>query len=246
MNVKKVMVSIMFFIFVLCNGEIYAQVKQVGGSGSLGIFSDYVWRGQKLGNNLVIQPSVEITYNNFKANLWANYDTDLEEHTETDLTLSYSFPIERFSLETGYIYYALEGAEDTQEIYLSVSLELMLNPTLSLYYDFDEGKGGFIVGSIGHSFELARGMSLNLGASISYNINNEVMGTNSKGDDFCNFYNGELSLSISIPVASAINIEPMVAYSFPISSDAEDAIEAISKEGDTNFFYGGVTISLSF
>lgn len=96
----------------------------------------------------------------------------------------------------------------------------MLKPTLTVYYDFDEGNGAFIIASIGHSFEVPKGIALNLGASASYNINNKVMGFDKDGKDFSNFYNAELSSALSIPVYKAITITPKVAYSFPLSNDA--------------------------
>jgi hypothetical protein len=224
----------------------YAEETTTAGSASVDIMSNYVWRGQKLSNASVVQPSVGITYGGFSANLWANYDTDTNEHNETDLTLSYSYPVDKLSIDAGYIYYALEGVNDTQEIYLAVSYDFLLSPTLTVYYDFDQGDGAFIVASISHSFEVTDKVGLNLGASGSYNGKNAVMGTDSSGDKFSGFYNGELSASVGVQLTKALSIEPKIAYSFPLSSDAEDAIKAISDDGDKDIFYGGVNLTLSF
>ena len=59
-------------------------------SASVDIMSQYIWRGQQLSDEAVIQPSVGVTYGGFGANLWANYDTDTKEHNETDLTLNFA------------------------------------------------------------------------------------------------------------------------------------------------------------
>ena len=166
--------------------------------------------------------------------------------TETDLTLSYTRSLDKWTFGAGYIYYALNNANDTQELYLSAAYDTLLKPSLAVYYDFDEGNGAFLVASIGHSFDVGKGLNLNLGASASYNINNKVMGFDEDGDDFSNFYNAELSSSLNIPVWKAITVTPKIAYSFPLSDDAEDAIEAISDDGDSDIFYGGVNITLSF
>ncbi|RMG00170.1 MAG: hypothetical protein D6726_11735 [Nitrospirae bacterium] len=234
---------------LLGNTGAFAEKPDVSGSASVGVFSNYVWRGQKLSNAYVIQPSVGITYNGFGVSLWSNIDSDFGDEmeiTETDLTIDYAFDIDKFSLDTGLIYYGLEGAADTAEIYASVSYDTLLSPSLTLYYDIDEGDGGFLVFSIGHSFSLPKDISLSLGASASVNLDNEVMGYDSGGDTFTNFYNGELSASLSIPVTGSITLEPMIAYSFPLSNDAEDAIMGISDDGDRDIFYGGITLSLSF
>jgi hypothetical protein len=235
-------------------GTLYAEEIKTSAGASVDVMSNYVWRGQKLSNSWVVQPSVAITYGVFGANLWANYDSDSKidegnghgEFTETDLTLSYTRSMGKWTFGTGYIYYALNNASDTQEVYLSASYDMLLKPTLTAYYDFDEGNGAFIVASIGHSIEIVKGINLNLGASASYNINNKVMGFDKNGDDFSNFYNAELSSSLSIPVWKAINVTPKIAYSFPLSNDAKNAIKNISDDGDKDVFYGGVNVTLSF
>jgi hypothetical protein len=225
---------------------------ETSGSASVDFMSNYVWRGQKLSNSMVVQPSVGITYGGFGANLWANYDTSTNEHNETDLTLNFSNSVDKFSYDVGYIFYALDGSgddesgNDTQEIYLSVGYDLLLSPSLTVYLDFDEGDGAFIVASISHTFELPQKLSLDVGASISYSADNAVMGTDADGDDISDFYNGDISASLTIPVTDAISVGPMIAYSFPLSNDAEDAIEAISDDGDSDIVYGGINVSLSF
>lgn len=213
----------------------------------MGVFSNYMWRGQKLSKGPVIQPSVGITYGNFGANLWTNYDMDSEEHNETDLTLSYGFSMDKMSLESGSLYYALDGSDsgETQEIYLSVAYEVLFNPVLTVYYDFDEGDGTFINTAIGHTFEFSRGIAGNLGANAGYNINNKGLGTDKNGDVFSSFYNGEITASLTIPWKD-VAFEPVIAYTFPLSSKAKEAIEEINFDGDSRIVYGGVTLSLSF
>jgi hypothetical protein len=152
------------------------EAAETSGSASVDIFSDYVWRGQRLSDGEgVVQPSVSITHDNFGVNLWANYDAETDEHNETDLTLTYGLSKDKLSLEVGYIYYALDGADDTQEVYLSLAYETILSPSVTLYYDFDEGDGAFLVASIGYSIGLMEKISLNLGASASVNLDNEIM-----------------------------------------------------------------------
>jgi hypothetical protein len=243
-------------IAAMTAGSLYAGDIKTAGSASVDVMSNYVWRGQKLSNSWVLQPSVGISYGVFGANIWGNYDSDRAEATsddtghgeltETDITLNYTRSIDKFTFVAGYIYYAFDGANDTQELYLSASYDTLLKPTLTVYYDYDEGQGGFVIASIGHSFEAIKGTTLNLGASASYNINNKVMGLDEDGDEFSNFYNGELSASLNIPVWKAISVTPKIAYSFPLSNDAEDAIESISDDGDKDIVYGGVNLTLSF
>ena len=252
-GVRALGLAVVLALFVSI-GSVHAEDIKTSGYASADVMSNYVWRGQKLSNSWVIQPSVGITYGVFGANIWANYDSDSKidegnghgEFNETDVTLSYTRSLDKWTFGAGYIYYALNNANDTQELYLSAAYDVLLKPALAVYYDFDEGNGAFLVASIGHSFEVASGTSLNLGASASYNIKNKVMGFDEDGDDFSNFYNAELSSSLNIPVWKAVTVTPKIAYSFPLSDDAEDAIENISDDGDKDIFYGGVNITLSF
>lgn len=255
-HIRMSMVTVLVMVLIVFTAA-YAEETSVSGSASADIMSNYVWRGQKLSNAYVIQPAVGISYGAFGASIWGNYDSDKLETTsgtesdhgefnEVDFTLSYSRTVGDFTVGGGYIYYAFDGANDTQEVYLTGAYNGMLSPTLTVYYDYDEGNGAFIIASAGHSFELPRKMSLNLGASASYNIKNKIMGFDEDGDEFSNFYNGELTSSLDIPLTDHISITPKIAYSFPISNDAEDAISAISDDNDRDIVYGGINITLSF
>jgi len=75
----------------------------------------------------------------------------------------------------------------------------------------------------------------------SYNINSKY----SIGD-YSGFHNGEVSASLRIPVMKSFTLTPKMAYSFPLSNDAKDAMKTISNDGDKEIFYGGINLSLSF
>ncbi len=252
---KGIFLAVVMTLGILA-GNVHAEGTKTAGYASVDIMSNYVWRGQKLSNSWVVQPSVGITYGGFGANIWGNYDSDRYEATssdsghgefsEVDLTVNYSHSIEKLTLTGGYIYYSFDAANDTQEVYLTAAYDILLKPALSVYYDFDEGNGAFIVASVGHSFALPKNMSLNLGALASYNINNKIMGFDEDGDDFSNFYHAEVSSSLTIPVTKAISVTPKVAYSFSLSDDSKDAISGLSDDRRHDIIYGGVNLTLSF
>lgn len=221
-------------------------------SVSADLLTNYVWRGQKLSDDHgVVQPAVEVSHRGFSAGYWANFDLESGENTETDLTLGWSGSAnEIIAVGAGYIHYGLDGAADTQEVYVSVGADILLSPALDLYYDFDEGEGAFMVASVCHSLALpelmGRAASLNLGASASVNFENSVMGAGADGEDFTGFYNGELSASVSIDAGGGVTIEPKAAWSFALSDDAEAAIESVSFDSDSSHAYGGVNVSYGF
>jgi hypothetical protein len=236
-------------------GMALAEEAAGKGSFSTALASRYVWRGQTLSEGFVAQPTVGITLGGFSANLWSNVDLDNDEEdddgivlNETDLTLSYSMPIGPVNATAGFIHYDFDGS-DTQEVYLTCALSTLLNPSLSLYYDIDEGDGGFAVLALSHAFPVGP-VSLTAGASLGFNLGNKAMGLNEDGDDFTGLYYGEVSLATSIPLFKNVTLDPRIAYSTALGDDGEYAIESISEsitgDREKDMFYGGIAITAAF
>ena len=216
------------------------------GSASLGIYSNYVWRGQTLSEEAVLQPTVGISWKGLGVNLWANYDADSKQLNETDFTLNYAGSHGKFGYDAGYIYYGLDGLEDTQELYLSLSYDVILAPTATLYYDFDEGDGGFLVLAIGHSFPVTEAIGIDLGADVTVNLDNAIMGMDENGETFTGFYNADLTAGTSIPFAGAWSFDVLLAYSFALTDDSKAAISGASVDGEKDVFWGGAGVTLAF
>jgi uncharacterized protein (TIGR02001 family) len=248
MNKIRVMVlaASLFLIISAFATMAMAEESKFSGYASVDVMSNYVWRGIKSSPNMAIQPSVGIAYGGFSTNLWGNYDVQNSNATETDLTLDYGVSFDKLGVNVGYIYYAFDGPPDTQEVYLGASYDMLLQPKLAVYWDYDQGDGAFVIASIGHSFDLAKDLPLNLGASASYNINNKIMGPGEDGGAFSNFYNAELSASVGIPVTSHVSLTPKIAYSFALSDDAKNAIKSVNFGDSSAVLYGGVNLTLSF
>lgn len=232
--------SLMFILIVITTFNANADTEK-SASASVDVMSSYMWRGFELHEDPAIQPSVGITYGSFGINLWSDYNMETKEAVETDLTLNYTFTMDKLNFDIGYIYFGLDNATDTQEVYVSIAYDTFLSPALALYYDFDEGKGTFIEASIGHDIAVGSDMTLSLGASASYNADSaySIGGYN-------DFHNANVSATLSIPVNENISITPMIAYSTDLSDDAEAAIKALNTDADSEFVYGGVNLALSF
>ena len=232
-----------------------AVAEEVTGEGSFSaaLASRYVWRGQTLSEGIVVQPTVGVTLGGFSANLWSNVDLDNDEEdddglvmTETDLTLSYTMPVGPVAVTGGLIYYDFDGG-DTTELYLTGAMETLLNPSLSLYYDIDDGDGGFAVLAVSQAFPVGP-VSLTAGASLGFNLGDAAMGLDEDGEDFTGLYYGEVSLATSIPLYKNISTDLRIAYSTALGDDGEHAIESISEayDGDKDIFYGSVAITAAF
>ncbi|MCK4379240.1 MAG: hypothetical protein KAW01_07850, partial [Deltaproteobacteria bacterium] len=109
------------------------------------IISKYVWRGLEVNEDFVLQPSITTAYGGFSFNVWGNmdltnfgedecvYTADCDDRsgqfTEVDLTIDYTYSWEKFSLSAGVINYLFpnwDGSEDTFELYLSGSVDVLL------------------------------------------------------------------------------------------------------------------------
>lgn len=246
--------------FSMLSGAAFAEEDKPTADLSVGVLSQYIWRGQELSkDSMVVQPSMTVAYKGFSANLWGNLDTDPyttdgtnspNNWTETDLTMAYGWDMGPMSFSVGYIYYALDAAEDSQEFFASAAWNTLLTPTLTVYRDTDYYPGWYTTLGISHSFPVQGDITLDLGAQVSYLKVDEastVADPDNANDAYSNFHDGILSVGLTVPVNKYITITPKLSYTYALSNDAKDYMKAISKDGnDDDFFYGGVTMSMAF
>ncbi len=220
-----------------------AKASEVSGSASLGIYSKYVFRGYELSkNSIVIQPSTDLSYKGFDVNFWGNIDTD--EHAtnaftpdrpgqksfnEVDMTLSYNSKYKNFDYSIGYIYYNTKYAEETEEIFASVTYDTFLSPTLSIYRDIASYPGFYINLSVSKSFSIYPKTSLDLSASVGYYSQT----------GYHAFHDGMISVGLTYDLYKNVTVEPSLEYSFALSSKAKDA-------GVGSTIVGGINLGFSF
>lgn len=204
-----------------------AEIK-VEGSASVSVFSDYIWRGANFTGdaNMVVQPSVTVGTGGFSVNWWGNMNENTGELDEVDFTLDYSTELGPLAVSVGNILYNVDGASDTNEVYLAVAPTTMpLDVKLSYFYDYDEFEVSYLTLALGKSFDIADKTSLSLGAAAGY-------------FDFDYLNNAELTASLSYAVNDQLAITPSVLYSTPLSDEAKDALD--------DEFVAGLTVALSF
>ncbi len=220
----------------------------------VGAFSKYVWRGLELSkDSIVVQPSATIGYKGASVNVWGNLDTDNEaydgaKYNETDLTLSYATTLGPVKVGGGYIYYGLDGLTDSQEVYGSVGLNTLLNPTITVYREIAHTPAWYVNVGISHSQELVKDITLDAAASAGY-YHSDDSGFAEAGDPsekYRQLHNGLVSLGMTIPFGGYFTVKPVVSYSFPLTDKAEEYIESVSLSDESSFFFGGVTLSMAF
>ena len=263
-EIFKLATLTLFITLILGAVHVWAEEEEKPtASADVGVFSKYIWRGYELSNDsIVIQPSITVGYKGFSINLWGNLDTDLDdmdpaisdksEWNETDLTLSYERSFDMVGMEVGYIYYGLDGVDDSEEIYASVGLDVLLSPTLTVYREISHLPGWYFNFGISHSFDLPKEITLDLGGSVGYyhsddddfvEVDDNLNPTTEK---YRNFHDGLISVGLTVPFAKFLTFSPMIAYSFPLTGQADNLLKAASFSNDSDYIYGGATLSVAF
>lgn len=232
----------------LGQGSIATAAIEVEGDAYVGIFDKYLWRGFDLsGSQPVVQGGIDLSTSGFTLSYWTNVQLSSDEEdgftagemTETDIILDYSFGIgELVSVSVGDIFYIVEEDwPNTHELYLSVGLNTLLEPSATVYYDWDECEedGLFYTLSIGHSIAVTESIGVGLGALVSYNQENDF-----NIGDYEDWHNFEVSVNADYAVTKQVTFSGSILYSEPLSDDAED-IGGI--DGETLV---GLTATLTF
>jgi uncharacterized protein (TIGR02001 family) len=230
---------------------------EVEGDVYAGVFDKYMWRGQNLSNSQpVLQGGVDISALGFTLSYWSNVqlssgkDFSSDEVTETDIVLDYSFDVnDLLSVSVGNIDYTFNAEGNTHELYLGLGLNTLLSPAFTVYYDWDAAdsfelpdgtiedvNGLYFDLSVGHTFELAENLGLNLGALVSYSDESPfVIGAQKPWSDWNNY---ELSASVDYAVTDQITVSPSFLYSSGISDEAKRVIDTET--------VGGINVALTF
>ena len=265
---KKMVIRLATFVLslILIFGSVNVWAEEEDkptASADVGVFSKYIWRGYELSDDsIMIQPSATVGYKGFSINLWGNLDTKLDdgdpttsdkkEWTETDLTLAYERSFGMIGLGVGYIYYGLDGVDDSEEVYLSVGMDILLSPTLTIYREIAHLPGWYLNLGISHSFDLPKGMSLDLAGTVGYYCSDDDDfveiddNLNATTEKYQNFHDGLISAGLTIPIAEYFTFSPMISYSFPLSDEADNLLTSSSFSNDSDFIFGGATLSIAF
>jgi hypothetical protein len=223
--------------------------------------SKYIWRGQLLNDDYVMQPSVGVSYGGLSASVWGNMDmTDYHdndwEFTEYDWTVGYSDKVPGVDIlkySVGAIYYHFPSSSfSTTEVYGGIGLDVPLSPMVTLYRDIDEGDCSYVALSVSHSIEkiceLSSDMPVGMSMSASMGWGNEAYNKYYWGVEG-NALN-DLTLSVGFPVpVLGWTVTPSVNYVTLLDSDirSADTYETgyTNKRG-SDYLFTGLTLSKSF
>ena len=215
------------------------------------VANGYIWRGQVLNKEAVLQPSFTVGKGAFTINTWGNVNLtdavteDAPDLSELDLTFGYSKTLGTVALGCGLVEYSLPNTTyaGTREVYATIGLPtLLIVPTLSVYYDFDEADGvyGSLALTYSHSLSDKATLALftSLGAATS-DYNSYYFGVD---DNALNDVNAGASLTIA--VTKSLTVTPAVQYTALADSDIKDGAAGLYAEKD--FVLGSLKASYTF
>jgi uncharacterized protein (TIGR02001 family) len=204
----------------------------------------YVWRGILLTDGPVFQPAATLGYKGASINIWGNLDLDnvndnAGEFNEIDLTLDYTHAIKEFSLSGGLIYYDFPNTEfrSTLELYVAAGVDILLQPSISVYFDVDQAQGIYGTLDLSHSFDLADSDSVSCSVDLATSVG---LGSSQYVDfyfgvdnaAFTNFY---AEVSVPVTILDTVTVTPYGGVTMVL----DNTLRAESEESD-NFLIGAV------
>ncbi len=234
-------------------GEVVAPIEAAPcfeGDVAVGYHSDYIFRGARLGSNMV-DSAVNLSKSawglDFTAGAWygsfeeevTGFDTNVDE---LDLTFGVSkdFGFARFN--TGYIYYntdTLFGNEELAEVYVGFSKDLCYGISSSLTYfidasgelSSDEGdNNGYSELSLAKSDLFLEGLTLS--NDLGYLVEKGQLNHNTT------------KLSYDWAFSENATLTPYLAYTWELDALEEHGPSWTGVE--QNRFHGGVALTVSF
>jgi hypothetical protein len=221
-------------------------------------YSKYIWRGQNINDESVLQPLISASAYGFTGSIWANLDltngsqtapNNAWEFSEFDYSLDYSgtMPgIDWLGFSIGTIYYRFPNTvyDPTTEIYGGLSLSgVPLAPFFKWYRDVDEIKGSYFQFGLGHTFEKLMEWNercycgLQLGASVGWG--SSAYNDGYFGVDSGHFNDLTLSTGLCVQIDSWM-VRPSINYATLLRNSIRQATEK------SDNFWAGVGISTSF
>lgn len=227
------------------------QPSDVSVSGDVGLYSAYVWRGQVLNDNMVVQPSVTAAKGPFSLNVWGNWnatDNASQDTAEMDYTAAYTLPLnsDDVSADVGMIYYTFPGsgnqAKPTSEVFTEATFNsILLTPVVSLYYDMLQANGWYGNFALSQDVEISDALTATIGGSIGYgtkNYNRYYFGNNTH-NGAVNDYN--VYVSTEYALTEKLTLGARLQYSV-LDSSVDD-----SGNYDANdLVWGGINLSYKF
>lgn len=225
--------------------------------GGITFETKYIWRGQKIVDDFVLQPEASISKYGLALSWWGNFSTANSHQgrwTEHDYTIDYSSNIgevrkylnaddgtmgfiNSVGFSAGHIFYIFPESSGknfhSEEFYFGVSYDCLLQPFATWYIDYARGSGSYIEFGVAPSVDLGNGVEFAAGVTAGYNAGQWGYGYK--------FAPVLFSAEISVPILKYFTVTPNINYSLAVDRSEKDNGLAYGSE-----FYGGIKISAAY
>jgi hypothetical protein len=148
--------------------------------------SSYVWRGQVLNNDSVVQSQITLAQYGFSVNMWSNYDIGSNKDgvqsdmSEFDFSFAYSLPVDvnQMAIDVGLINYNYpdngtdlqDNNPSTTEVFLSATILSFSDfvPSITIYGDIEEANGVYGLFDVFFPYNLSEFVGLAAGYSAGW------------------------------------------------------------------------------
>jgi uncharacterized protein (TIGR02001 family) len=227
------------------------NAQDVSVSTTVGWESEYIFRGEKLGEDIQTA-AIDVSYLGGYVGLWSAFpakgtsSTKAVGENEIDLYAGYNQGIgEVIKVDVGLTYYMYPAVADnfrdagqnanTLEFYAGVSADLLLKPSLYVYLDRFAKDGTYTIeASVGHTFDITQMMAFDVGAHVGF------VQPNSSAYDKYNYYGVTTDFKVKINPNTAFSIGARYVGS------TEYTLGALGATDKRNEFYMGSSLSIGF
>lgn len=216
---------------------------EIEASGTLDVYSRYVWRGFTLDTDPVVQPGFNLSGYGVTLSFWSSFDADSNDGTnsdEVDFVIDYTKEFDGFSVSAGHTNYDFPGvATYSKEWYVGASFDVLLAPSITYYQDYGKEENGgadgrYISLGISHSFTIVEDPSITLDLGANIGFNNELFIKGDGGDYL-------LTAGLTVPLTKTLSMSPVMGYAIPFG-DLED----VNVGSQKNRFYAGLSLGFDF
>lgn len=210
-----------------------------------GIYSKYVWRGLIVTDDPVAQAGVSGSLMGMGFGIWGNMDlTDVNansrEFNEIDYTFTYGIGLPIVSVDVGLIYYDFPNSniDGTGEFFASARSGLLFSPTLSVYYDFKEIKGGYIRAEASHGVPINTIFDFEIGVAVGNGTADYAKGY--YGHNKSGLTDYQITASLPLKMFPLVSIKPAISYTNLLGESNDAAVD------DSDALVLGVSASFKF
>ncbi len=218
---------------------------EITGTATLDYYDKYVWRGQYLDRDNVLQPGLSFSAKGLTVGYWGNWDVESNDALnsgESDYYVSYAYTFEPLTFSVGHTWYDFpQVGTSSKEVFASVAWATLLTPTIAIYHDYEDGKelntdgdGNYYTFSLSHSVPLCSkyGISLELAATYGY-IDGQWL--NGEGSHLTP------TIGFKIPISKGMTLTPTVGYNATFGDLEDPAVANVKSK-----VFGGVKMAYAF